>query len=69
MKSISKEQKKICVICRRKYKGYGNNALPLIDGQCCDSCNDRLIIPLRINLHFAFEKQRKDILEVYGVQE
>ena len=32
-----------CVICLNEYKGYGNNALPLDSGLCCDKCNIKVI--------------------------
>lgn len=35
---------KICVICKEKYKGWGNNALPIADGRCCDECNQDVIV-------------------------
>jgi len=28
-----------CVICKKEYKGHGNNAAPLAKGKCCDMCN------------------------------
>lgn len=34
----------ICVICKEKYKGYGNNAQPIKKGLCCESCNIKVII-------------------------
>lgn len=34
---------KMCVICKKKYLGYGNNALPLKRGRCCDKCNNKVI--------------------------
>ncbi len=48
-----------CCLCnkeiKKKYtpKGElywkdGNNAQPLKDGRCCDSCNDNKVIPERI---------------------
>jgi len=49
-----------CDICRREIKpnsrGWdsGNNAQPIIDGRCCDDCNERIIIPFRIKSHFCF---------------
>ncbi len=33
-----------CVICHRKFKGFGNNAQPLADGICCDDCNNLVIV-------------------------
>ena len=28
-----------CMICKRKFQGYGHNADPLAEGLCCDKCN------------------------------
>lgn len=38
----------ICSICGKKYDGYGNNAQPINDGRCCDECNRKVVIPIRI---------------------
>ena len=33
-----------CVICSRKFSGWGNNPYPLKDkGECCNGCNDYVI--------------------------
>lgn len=37
-----------CSICGNQYKRYGNNALPINDGRCCDKCNNDIVIPERI---------------------
>lgn len=39
---------KKCILCKRKYVGFGNNALPLKKGQCCDGCNLNKVIPARL---------------------
>jgi len=39
---------KICILCKRKYKGWGNNAEPLKKGRCCDNCNNTKVIPARL---------------------
>jgi hypothetical protein len=26
----------------------GNNALPVMDGRCCDICNDLIVMPVRL---------------------
>lgn len=44
-----------CVICKAKYEGYGNNAMPIIEGRCCNDCDGRLVVPLRIKLHHTIE--------------
>lgn len=35
--------KKKCCICGKEYEGWGNNAQPLAEGQCCDGCNKKVI--------------------------
>lgn len=30
---------RVCVICKKDYCGYGNNAEPFASGLCCDDCN------------------------------
>ena len=37
-----------CIICKEKYTGYGNNAMPVANGKCCDRCNATVVIPARI---------------------
>jgi len=34
---------KVCILCKKKYEGYGNNASPLKKGKCCDECNIKVI--------------------------
>lgn len=44
---------KICCICKKDYsvfKGVGNNAFPIKNGECCDECNYKLVFPKRIEL-------------------
>lgn len=33
----------ICCICKKTFKGYGNNAMPLKEGKCCNNCNFEVI--------------------------
>jgi len=37
-----------CCFCKKDAGKYGNNALPIMDGRCCDECNDGIVIPIRI---------------------
>jgi len=37
-----------CCLCKKEYTHYGNNALPLKDGRCCDECNAIKVIPERL---------------------
>lgn len=39
-----------CVLCGHDNGKWGNNAMPLADGRCCDVCNDMKVIPARIRL-------------------
>ncbi len=33
-----------CVICKKKFDGFGNNPQPLKEkGRCCDECNEAVI--------------------------
>jgi hypothetical protein len=40
---------KVCSICYRRYKEFGNNASPVNIGTCCDDCNSSVVIIARIN--------------------
>jgi DNA-directed RNA polymerase subunit RPC12/RpoP len=46
-----------CVLCKKIYEGYGNNAEPITKGQCCDECNRRFIIPFRFVFFRHIEPQ------------
>ena len=37
-------------MCRVDFKGYGNNAFPIIDGEVCDECNVQ-VVKQRIRSH------------------
>ena len=37
-----------CCFCKKDAGKYGNNALPIMDGRCCDKCNANVVIPIRI---------------------
>jgi hypothetical protein len=40
-----------CSVCSEKYNGWGNNPAPIkADDQCCDDCNSKFVIPLRMGL-------------------
>ena len=44
----NKKNQHICSICGKGYEGYGNNAQPINNGRCCESCNATVVIPRRI---------------------
>lgn len=37
-----------CVICGEVKEEFGNNAMPLAKGVCCDACNCEKVIPARL---------------------
>ena len=37
--NVNKSEPKICSICGNEYTGYGCNAQPVNDGQCCQWCD------------------------------
>lgn len=39
---------KKCCLCGKEFKGYGNNAEPVMIGCCCNECNTSIVIPTRI---------------------
>lgn len=39
----------ICSICGKPYTNWGNNAQPVNNGRCCDTCNYMKVIPARID--------------------
>lgn len=41
---------KTCDICNVQFDGYGNNPQPFHGDTCCDDCNDRFVIPVRMCL-------------------
>ena len=38
----------VCSICGNNYDKYGNNAEPVNNGRCCDTCNEQVVIPARL---------------------
>jgi len=57
---------KICSICRGRYTGFGNNAWPVNEGECCDACNS-MVIGARVNQLVASEKTERlvDLFDRY----
>lgn len=54
---------KKCSICETEYSGYGNNAQPINDGECCDHCNMLVVIPTRLkelNIHIVRMPEREE---------
>lgn len=47
-----------CCICHGDYENWGNNAQPIMDGRCCDRCNNT-VIAARMNIAF----RKKEVKE------
>ena len=66
-----------CCLCHLPLKSraknlhwlLGNNAQPVMDGRCCDACDEKVVIPLRIILsvaerrHAAATTKHKHVLD------
>ena len=52
-----------CIICNKEAGKFGNNSLPIIEGRCCDDCNMRLVVPMRIRINYLCEQISKDVEE------
>lgn len=57
---------KRCCICKNLYEGYGNNAAPLKDGLCCDSCNMKVIAARAMVAKAAAGRRQKATQAVTG---
>lgn len=42
-----------CCFCEKEYNHFGNNPVPILSGKnrCCDECDNRFVIPIRIIEH------------------
>lgn len=47
-----------CCICKKEYDGYGNNPSPIrFIGRCCDKCNLKYVIPMRMSMLLNDQKK------------
>lgn len=37
-----------CFFCHEKITGYGNSSEPVSDKPCCNFCNMRIVVPIRL---------------------
>lgn len=48
----------VCCICNKGIDGFGNNPETVgalkysLDAQCCDECNDTVVVPARLGAMF-----------------
>jgi len=54
---MSKQQYECC-LCKCERYGYGNNPQPVMEGKCCNSCNNNVVIPARINTHMKNKSKK-----------
>ena len=50
---LTEAKENFCCICGEPIEGYGNNPEPFMsadNGQCCDGCNLKFVIPARLEL-------------------
>ena len=50
---------KKCVICKKEFEGFGNNAEPIKEGRCCDECNVKVFIKRIKNIKKIEEIDKK----------
>jgi len=46
-----------CSICKKEIKEHSNNAQPYKSGDCCDECNFKYVLPLRVFLTGSVKDQ------------
>ena len=44
-----------CSICGSEDHGFGNNPEPFLGHKCCDDCNDRFVVPVRMVLGRGYD--------------
>jgi DNA-directed RNA polymerase subunit RPC12/RpoP len=53
-------RKYTCVLCGGRFEGWGNNPAPITNrGRCCDNCNWKIVIPIRLLLSQLYEHREK----------
>ena len=40
---MKSDEEHTCILCKKIFIGYGNNASPLAEGLCCEECNIKVI--------------------------
>ncbi len=66
---VSLAEKPKCVICGAEIEGHGNDARPVKDGRCCDSCNMTVVVPARIAQSEGNPENRDVPRETLDIQE
>lgn len=65
---------KKCVLCGKEARTeYLNNAQPLAEGECCDSCNIGRVVPTRLNggksSHWGYKRDDSGKWVTYPVRD
>lgn len=45
-----------CCICGKEIEGYGNSPFPIAGKLCCDTCNNKVVVPYRVFLSSMAKK-------------
>jgi len=55
----------ICSICQNEYTGHGNNAQPVNEGRCCDTCNSVVIVARMNQMRRRTRKEEQPKPDMY----
>lgn len=55
-------KRRICVICRKLFTGYGHNPHPLAErGRCCDECQARVVLARKAQFFAALQDAKQAV--------
>ena len=53
-----------CSICGKKISGHGHNPFPVtMAGNCCDRCNEKIVMPVRVFMATLKNKNKHSIIK------
>ena len=56
-----------CCFCGKKVRGLGNYAGPIKEGNCCKSCYDNIVIPVKLMIEKLSAKKNEDKNDIVEV--
>lgn len=57
-----------CCICGKEIVGYGNSPSPIAGNRCCDECNMKIVMPVRIFLRSLDNEKHALLIKEHEVQ-
>ena len=57
-----------CCICGKEIVGYGNSPSPIAGNRCCDECNMKIVMPVRIFLRSLDNEKHALLIKEQEVQ-